>query len=89
MAQGHSVSGVAPLLRPKMPPIQLFHGAIAPALPSIGRNGLRPMKRHLVHLSPEEPAAKAVGARRGAPVVLVSNAARMDRNRHNFLVADN
>lgn len=88
-AQGHSVSGVEPLLRPKKPPSRLFHGTVAPALPSIERKGLLPMKRHHVHLSPDQATARAVGGRRGAPVVLVIDAARMDRDGHKFFVADN
>lgn len=88
-AQGHSVSGVEPVLRPKRPPSRLFHGTVVANLQSIDRKGLLPMARHHVHLSPDEATARAVGGRRGAPVVLVVDAARMERDGHRFLVSDN
>jgi putative RNA 2'-phosphotransferase len=88
-AQGHSLSNVEPLLRQKKPPSRLFHGTVAAALPNIDRDGLLPMKRHHVHLSPDETTARAVGGRRGTPVVLVIDAARMERDGHKFFVSDN
>ena len=47
------------------------------------------MKRHHVHLSGDRDAAKAVGARRGTPVVLVVDAARMHRDGHRFYLSEN
>lgn len=88
-AQGHSVAGVEPVLRPKRPPPRLFHGTIAANLQSIDRKGLLPMARHHVHLSPDEITAQAVGGRRGAPVVLVVDAASMERDGHRFFLSDN
>lgn len=88
-AQGHSASNVEPLLREKKPPSRLFHGTVAIAMPSIDRQGLRPMNRHHVHLSPDEATASAVGRRRGVPIVLVVDTARMEHDGYKFFVSDN
>jgi putative RNA 2'-phosphotransferase len=88
-AQGHSIPGVEPLLRSMKPPSRLFHGTVAANLPSIDCKGLLPMRRHHVHLSTDEASARAVGGRRGVPIVLVVDAARMDRDGHKFFVSDN
>lgn len=88
-AQGHSLATVEPVLRSKRPPSRLFHGTVATSLPSIERKGLLPMRRHHVHLSFDEDTARAVGSRRGAPVVLIVDAARMERDGHKFYVSDN
>lgn len=88
-AQGHTTPTVEPLLRVKRPPSRLFHGTVAASLPSIERRGLLPMRRHHVHLSLDEETARAVGGRRGVPVVLVVDSARMDRDGHKFFVSDN
>lgn len=68
---------------------QVVHGTVAANLPTIGRKGLLPMRRHHVHLSTDGASARAVGGRRGVPVVLVVDAARMDRDGHKFFVSDN
>lgn len=88
-AQGHSATGVRPLLREKKPPSCLFHGTTAENLPSIERLGLRPMRRHHVHLSIDESTAQLVGGRRGPAVILVVDAARMSREGHKFYVSAN
>jgi len=88
-AQGHSATGVSPLVREKKPPSRLFHGTTAENLPSIERKGLTPMRRHHVHLSIDERTAQSVGGRRGPPVVLVVDAARMSRDGHKFYVSEN
>ena len=59
------------------PPSVLFHGTPERNLPQVLAQGLRPGSRHAVHLSPDEPTARAVGARRGRPVVLAVDAAGM------------
>jgi putative RNA 2'-phosphotransferase len=69
---------------PAEPPPVLFHGTVAAALPAIRAEGLRRMARHHVHLSPDEATARAVGAWRGAPVILRVDAARMHRDGHVF-----
>lgn len=72
--QGHSVP-VDLQLDPAIPPPTLYHGTIARSLDSIMREGLRPMRRQHVHLSPDIATARRVGARRGDPIVLVIDAA--------------
>ncbi|AIZ45943.1 RNA 2'-phosphotransferase [Deinococcus radiopugnans] len=74
--QGHSVP-VDLELTPQTPPAVLYHGTFPGALPAIRREGLRPMKRHHVHLSPDMETARRVGARRGPAVVLTVRAERM------------
>jgi putative RNA 2'-phosphotransferase len=86
--QGHSVA-VALDLPESTPPGVLFHGTVAAALPAIWREGLRPMARHQVHLSASDETATRVGARRGEPVVLRVDAARMAADGHRFLVSAN
>jgi putative RNA 2'-phosphotransferase len=86
--QGHSVP-VDLDLPEATPPDVLFHGTVAAALPAIWREGLRPMARHQVHLSPSEQTATRVGARRGQPVILHVDAARMAADGHRFFVSAN
>ncbi len=64
--QGHS----APVdlgLEPVEPPPELYHGTPERNLSKILRDGLEKMRRHHVHLSPDEASATVVGARRGRP----------------------
>ena len=86
--QGHSVP-VDLELPESAPPDVLFHGTVAAALPAIRRDGLRPMTRHQVHLSASAETATRVGARRGQPVVLHVDAARMAADGHRFFVSAN
>jgi putative RNA 2'-phosphotransferase len=75
-SQGHSVAvdlGYATA----QPPAELFHGTVERFLPAILTEGLRPGRRHAVHLSPDVGTARAVGARRGSPVVLRVDAAAL------------
>ncbi len=74
--QGHSVS-VDLGYTPETPPDVLYHGTIVAFLPAIGKEGLLKGKRHHVHLSPDEATALKVGARRGRPVILKIDAAKM------------
>ena len=67
--QGHSVS--VDLEWPVTePPEFLYHGTVERFLPAILAEGLRPMARHHVHLSPDVATASKVGERRGKPVIL-------------------
>lgn len=86
--QGHSVD-VHLDLPPAPPPDVLFHGTVERFLPAIERDGLRPMRRHDVHLSPTRTIAEQVGARRGEPVILVVDAAAMVVAGHEFRVSAN
>ncbi|MFC7669721.1 RNA 2'-phosphotransferase [Hymenobacter humi] len=71
--QGHSVA-VDLQLAPVEPPEVLYHGTASAAVPAIRHEGLHRMKRHHVHLSPDEETARRVGARRGRPVLFVIDA---------------
>lgn len=87
-SQGHSVP-VELGLAEAAPPDELYHGTVAAALPAIRREGLRPMRRHHVHLSASVDTATRVGARRGEAVVLRVAAARMAGAGHRFFRSDN
>ncbi|MFJ6915590.1 RNA 2'-phosphotransferase [Streptomyces sp. NPDC101133] len=87
-SQGHSID-VDLGLPPATPPPYLFHGTVARHLEAIRTEGLRPMNRHDVHLSPDRATATRVGARRGRPVVLSVDAAAMHREGHVFHVSAN
>lgn len=88
-AQGHSVSGVMPLLEARTPPATLFHGTTAEKALSIARTGLLPMRRHHVHLSIDRATAAKVGARRGPPVILTIDCKSMVRDGIKFYVSAN
>ncbi|MEU6404132.1 RNA 2'-phosphotransferase [Streptomyces sp. NPDC046985] len=87
-SQGHSVE-VDLGLAPATPPPYLYHGTVARCLDAIRAEGLRPMNRHDVHLSPDRETATRVGARRGRPVVLAVDASAMHRDGHTFCVSAN
>ncbi|MFK4866200.1 RNA 2'-phosphotransferase [Streptomyces sp. CSMPJR101] len=87
-SQGHSVE-VDLGLAPATPPPYLYHGTVAAHLGAIRAEGLRPMNRHDVHLSPDRETATRVGARRGHPVVLSVDTGAMHRDGHVFHVSAN
>ncbi|MEV7078548.1 RNA 2'-phosphotransferase [Streptomyces sp. NPDC093516] len=87
-SQGHSID-VDLGLPPAEPPAWLYHGTVARHLDAIRAEGLRPMDRHAVHLSPDRETATRVGARRGRPVVLTVDAGAMHRDGHVFHVSPN
>jgi putative RNA 2'-phosphotransferase len=87
-SQGHTVE-VDLGLPSAAPPPYLYHGTVAACLGAIRAEGLRAMKRHAVHLSPDRETATRVGARRGRPVVLCVDAGAMHRDGHVFRVSDN
>ena len=86
--QGHSVP-VDLGLEPLVPPPVLYHGTNENVLPAILREGLSPMGRHHVHLSPDPETARKVGARRGRPVVLEVDAGRMGSEGREFYLTGN
>ncbi|WP_129767338.1 RNA 2'-phosphotransferase [Streptomyces sp. L-9-10] len=86
--QGHTVT-VDLELPPAQPPAYLYHGTVARNLEAIRDEGLRPMDRHHVHLSPDRETATRVGARRGRPVVLPVDAGAMHRDGLVFHVSAN
>ncbi|PZH21190.1 RNA 2'-phosphotransferase [Streptomyces sp. NTH33] len=87
-SQGHSIE-VDLALPAATPPPYLYHGTVARNLTAIRVEGLRPMNRHDVHLSPDRETVARVGARRGRPVVLAVDAAAMHRDGHVFHVSAN
>lgn len=86
--QGHSVE-VDLGLPTATPPDTLFHGTVAQFLDDIMRDGLRPMSRHDVHLSPDRETARRVGARRGRPLILTVDAKTMHEDGHEFRLSAN
>ena len=86
--QGHSVA-VELGYKAKTPPNVLYHGTVAQFLAAIMKQGLKKMKRHHVHLSADEATANIVGARRGKPVILIIDAARMNKDGFTFFLSDN
>ena len=87
-SQGHSVA-VALDYQPAVPPAVLYHGTVARFLDSIRTQGLLPGNRHHVHLSADDTTARRVGARRGAPIVLQIDAARMHADGYVFYLSAN
>ena len=87
-SQGHSVP-VDLGLEPVPPPERLFHGTSEGRVAAILREGLQPMGRHHVHLSPDAATARRVGARHGRPVVLEVAAGDLAAAGHVFLRSDN
>ena len=86
--QGHSVP-VDLGLAPAVPPPALYHGTAAGALSRIRREGLLPMGRTHVHLSPDEATAETVGRRHGPVVVLTVASARLHADGQEFLLSAN
>ena len=82
-SQGHSV-GVELGYVAEQPPDELFHGTTERFLPAILAEGLRPGRRHAVHLSADVATARTVGARRGRPVVLRVDAAGLAADGASF-----
>lgn len=86
--QGHSVRVDVELERCD-PPAALYHGTSARALGKIMREGIKPMGRLYVHLSPDHETAVKVGSRHGVPVVLEVDAATMAAEGREFLISRN
>ena len=86
--QGHSAA-VDLQLEPAEPPAVLYHGTGSGSVAAILREGLRKMRRHHVHLSPDVETATRVGARHGRPAILSVDAAAMRRAGHVFYVSSN
>lgn len=87
-AQGHSVD-VDLKLRVKAPPPVLFHGTVGKFVADIRKQGLKPMSRHDVHLSPDRETATLVATRRGKPLILTIETYPMVRDGFEFRVSDN
>jgi putative RNA 2'-phosphotransferase len=86
--QGHSVS-VELGYQPVAPPEVLYHGTVEKFLAAIMQEGLRPQSRHHVHLSADKKTAKAVGCRRGKPILLEIAAMEMHAEGVSFFRSAN
>lgn len=87
-SQGHSVR-VDLGYPPQPPPPVLFHGTPGRNVEAILAQGLRPQRRHAVHLSGDVPTAQAVGARRGRAAVLRVDAQALAATGAVFARSDN
>ena len=83
-SQGHSISDIELNLKPLVPPDQLYHGTIDEFLPGIRKTGLDKRSRNHVHMSADEDTARAVGQRRGKPVILVIDSKAMHEAGYAF-----
>jgi putative RNA 2'-phosphotransferase len=86
--QGHSIEIDLGYPASRPPPV-LYHGTHVGALAAIQAEGLTAQSRNDVHLSRDLATARKVGGRRGRPVVLVVDAARMHADGYVFREADN
>ena len=86
--QGHSIE-VDLGYKDAEPPKELYHGTAERFLDVILDQGLKPMSRHAVHMSPDEDTAIKVGKRHGEPVVILIDALQMHQDGHKFQVSDN
>lgn len=86
--QGHSVP-VDLEFKEKRPPQFLYHGTASRFLESIFAEGLKPMSRLYVHLSPDVETAVKVGRRHGKEVVLRVEAGRMAEAGIAFYLSEN
>lgn len=85
---GHSVETAIERTAIEPPPM-LYHGTSPEAAEAILREGLRPMKRTHVHLSPDLNGAREVGLRKSTtPVLLSVNALDAHGQGHRFYRVD-
>jgi putative RNA 2'-phosphotransferase len=86
--QGHSIDVDLGLI-PVDPPDILFHGTARSTIWLIQRDGIRPMQRQYVHLSPDPETAEKVGKRHGDPYVIMVKAAEMADDGMSFYRSEN
>lgn len=86
--QGHSIE-VEHGYEPAVPPDELYHGTARHIMGILYKEGLKKMRRHHVHLSPDKETAIKVGQRHGKPVVLVVDAKKMHEEGAIFYHTDN
>jgi len=70
-------------------PEKLYHGTVEAVIPIIMKEGLKPMSRTHVHLSPDFETATKVGSRRGEPVILEIDAQGLVDSGEELLVSNN
>lgn len=87
--QGHSIPDVMVEMEKPAPPEYLYHGTATRFLPAILKEGLKPMSRRFVHISPDYQTAITVGKRHGTPVVLVIRAADFVADGHELFLSAN
>ncbi|MCO7263912.1 RNA 2'-phosphotransferase [Dickeya zeae] len=87
--QGHSTRQVNISYKEKTPPEILYHGTATRFISAIREQGLIPVSRQYVHLSPDEETAIQVGQRHGKPIVLTIKALNMYEQGFKFYQADN
>jgi len=71
------------------PPEYLYHGTATRFLDAILTEGLKPMSRQWVHISPDFETAVKVGKRHGKPVVLVMRARQFVADGNALYRSDN
>ena len=86
--QGHSVE-VQLEYESVKPPDLLYHGTPKQFVESIQQQGLKKQQRHAVHLHTSIQISLAVGKRRGVPVLLTIDSARMSKDGYQFYVTPN
>ena len=81
---GHSLAGKIEH-EPAVPPDLLYHGTTPGVLTRILHEGLKPMRRHYVHLSLDTDSAASVARRRTPkPVIVTINAKKAHQDGVNF-----
>lgn len=86
--QGHSIPVDVEMLE-AAPPEYLWHGTGAKSVDSIRAQGLLPMTRQYVHLSPDRETAVIVGKRHGSPFVFRVRSGAMFRDGIPFWISAN
>ncbi len=72
-----------------IPPAILYHGTTSAVLPIILKEGLKPMNRQYVHLSPDLKTAYSVGQRRDEnPVILEVDTVSAINDGYKFYIGD-
>lgn len=88
--QGHSTAEVKMTFKKATPPVVLYHGTTADAWQRIQKDGLRPMKRHHVHLTDDIDTADSVGGRRHKEAYILNiDAKQMLADGITFYMSDN
>ncbi len=87
-SQGHSIQIDLNYIS-KAPPPVLYHGTGKQFVDTILKEGLKKMNRHHVHLSADAETAEKVGLRKGKPVILVIDAAKMHEQGFRFFISEN
>lgn len=87
--QGHSLKTIDLQLQPLQPPQSLYHGTVLKFIESIKKIGLQKQSRQHVHLSADTNTAITVAKRRGKPVLLTINTAKMHEDGYTFYCSNN